>query len=175
MSINLLSLIFWCIFSNNFVNTVNTSKSAGLLQKHWLKDVDDDELRQMIEDANITEEQLNDPDQTSDIFQRLIFLSPKNLRRFMQVLREWDNLSQRIRMRCNMPTNEDMLYNRNSLSCVKCNDGQKESVLKFINKLMSKEYTYCPRFSTIFYLHRNQTTGYCDTYNGFATIQDLPN
>nr|CAH8824130.1 unnamed protein product [Trichobilharzia regenti] len=97
MSINLLSLIFWCIFSNNFVNTVNTSKSAGLLQKHWLKDVDDDELRQMIEDANITEEQLNDPDQTSDIFQRLIFLSPKNLRRFMQVLREWDNLSQRIR------------------------------------------------------------------------------
>ncbi|CAH8826628.1 unnamed protein product [Trichobilharzia szidati] len=96
MSINLLSLIFWCIFSNNFVNTVSTSKSAGMLQKHWLKDVDDDELRQMIEDANITEEQLNDPDQTSDIFQRLIFLSPKNLRRFMQVLREWDNLSQRV-------------------------------------------------------------------------------
>ncbi|CAH8826601.1 unnamed protein product [Trichobilharzia szidati] len=97
MSINLFSLIFWCIFSNNIVNTVSTSKSAGMLQKHWLKDVDDDELRQMIEDANITEEQLNDPDQTSDIFQRLIFLSPKNLRRFMQVLREWDNLSQRVR------------------------------------------------------------------------------
>ncbi|CAH8440650.1 unnamed protein product [Schistosoma rodhaini] len=95
-NVRLSFLITCCIFSINFVN-INAYKSDNLLQNHWLSNIQDDDLRQAMEEENITEEQLRDPHQFDRLLKRLIFLSPKHLRRFMKVLREWNNLSQRIR------------------------------------------------------------------------------
>ncbi|VDO93290.1 unnamed protein product [Schistosoma curassoni] len=95
-NVRLSFLITWCIFSINFVN-INAYQSDNLLRNHWLSNIRDDDLRQAIEQENITEEQLRDPHQFDRLLKRLIFLSPKHLRRFMKLLREWNNLSQRIR------------------------------------------------------------------------------
>ncbi|KAK4473426.1 hypothetical protein MN116_002797, partial [Schistosoma mekongi] len=94
-SVTIYYLIIWCIFSTNFMK-INAYKSENLLQNQWLNNIQDSDLRQAIEEENITEEQLRDPYQFDRLLKRLIFLSPKNLRRFMKVLREWNNLSQRI-------------------------------------------------------------------------------
>ncbi|VDP34937.1 unnamed protein product [Schistosoma mattheei] len=95
-NVRLSFLLTWCIFSINFVN-INAYQSDNLLRNHWLSNIQDDDLRQAIEQENITEEQLRDPHQFDRLLKRLIFLSPKHLRRFMKLLREWNNLSQRIR------------------------------------------------------------------------------
>ncbi|TNN13444.1 hypothetical protein EWB00_002961 [Schistosoma japonicum] len=95
-SVTLYFVITWCIFSTNFIK-INAYKSENLLQNQWLNNIQDSDLRHAIEEENITEEQLRDPHQFDRLLKRLIFLSPKNLRRFMKVLREWNNLSQRVR------------------------------------------------------------------------------
>ncbi|CAH8287344.1 unnamed protein product [Schistosoma turkestanicum] len=94
--VRLYILIVWYISSVNLV-IIHAYKSDNLLRNHWLSNIQDDDLRQAIEQENITEEQLKDPQQFDRLLKRLIFLSPKHLRRFMKLLREWNNLSQRIR------------------------------------------------------------------------------
>ncbi|CAH8452305.1 unnamed protein product [Heterobilharzia americana] len=87
----------WYLFSNQVV-IIPTAKAVDTTSNsHWLDEIHDDDLKQMIEEGNITEEQLRNPYQFDRLLKRLIFLSPKHLRRFMKVLREWNNLSQRIR------------------------------------------------------------------------------